>query len=1302
MPGLGIDNKDLGELEEQIDSLKQEMQDLKSALQGEAETSERQRLEEAIQAKEQTLIYLEGELEEADEETQGLRRSSRRRNPTEKMHALQTEVAEKKVKGLLCMYDQWKILVRTARNQLKSDIPESELGLLIDTLVKTSRVEAAAELAAKEAEYEMQFEEQKQKCVLERLQAEREVRAARARLEVYNQATKREDSNTEKRNTRETKRDKASVFSTQIATDSEKQGLAKKSPKPPCVLCQDSRHQLHGCSKFMAMSLEERRKYIKEKRLCYGCLKPGHGVKDCRYRHICTASLCHRVTIKELPPITPAQAIRILESDFKNSGVDSKMVSQDDIVFLNMMNEGIHKNSQGHYEMPLPFKKRPSLPDNKQLATVRLNHLKRKLLKDGRHKEHYVKFMNEVIERGDTEEIKDHGIEGERWYIPHHGVYHNKKSDKLRVVFDCSAKYQETSLNDHLLSGPDLTNNLTGVLIRFRQYPVALTCDIERMFHQFHVNENDRNYLRFLWWKGGDLNTQPEEFRMKVHLFGAASSPGCANYGMKQLAKENRDLYPLGSQFVMKNFYVDDGVTSVKSTEDAIQLAREAQELCTRGGLRLHKFVSNDRAVLESIQPSERGADVKNLDLSFDDLPLERALGIQWDIESDCFRLQVNLKIQPETRRGILSTVASLYDPLGFVAPFLLKGKGILQDMCRRGIGWDDPLTDELQPQWERWRSDLVNLDKITIPRCYAPADFGKIIKTELHHFSDASTKGYGQCTYLRLQNKEGDVHCALVIGKSRVSPTKITTIPRLELSAAVVSVKISDMLKEELGFPDAKEVFWTDSKVVLGYINNEARRFHTFVANRLQKIHLTTTPHQWKYVPTDENPADHASRGLTASELSSSIWFTGPQFLWKKEIVLPEDGIPELTIGDPEVRSAQALKTKTTEQVSIVDRLSKLSSWSRATRAIARILRRISKNRSNCLTTVTERENAERVIIRSLQEQVYEDELQLIRKGVPLPSHNELYRLDAFLDEDGVLKVGGRLCNSSLSNLLKHPAIIPKHHHISKMIIACCHENVKHQGKGLTINEIRSNGYWIPGINRAVATHIRQCMSCRRHRKPTEEQRMADLPPERVDPSPPFTYCGMDCFGPFLVRQGRKVNKRLDDASLRAFLYEAMAIVNSRPLTTDNLNDPNSLDPLTPNHLLTMKSIRALPPPGAFVREDMYARKRWRHVQYLAEQFWSRWRREYLANIAIRQRWHTSRRNLQIGDIVMVRDDNLPRNEWRFGRVSETTADKDGLVRRVQVCLGDRKLGKKGERVHKLSVIERPVQKLVLLLETS
>lgn len=153
-------------------------------------------------------------------------------------------------------------------------------------------------------------------------------------------------------------------------------------------------------------------------------------------------TICHRVCIKELPPVTPADVIKVLESDFKDAGEDNKTVSQDDILFLTKLQQGIRKNDHGHYEMPLPFKRRPHLLNNKQLAIVRLNHLKRKLLKDEKYKEHYVRFMEEVIERGDEEEVHDEGKDGEKWYIPHHGVYHPKKPDKLHVVFDCSAKYQ--------------------------------------------------------------------------------------------------------------------------------------------------------------------------------------------------------------------------------------------------------------------------------------------------------------------------------------------------------------------------------------------------------------------------------------------------------------------------------------------------------------------------------------------------------------------------------------------------------------------------------------------------------------------------------------------------------------------------------------------------------------------------------------------------------------------------------------------------------------------------------------------
>ena len=174
----------------------------------------------------------------------------------------------------------------------------------------------------------------------------------------------------------------------------------------------------------------------------------------------------------------------------------------------------------------------------------------------------------------------------------------------------------------------------------------------------------------------------------------------------------------------------------------------------------------------------------------------------------------------------------------------------------------------------------------------------------------------------------------------------------------------------------------------------------------------------------------------------------------------------------------------------------------------------------------------------------------------------------------------------------------------------------------------------------------------------------------------------------------------RLDDTSLRTFFYEALSIINNRPLTMDTISDPKSPEPLTPNHLLTMKTSLPLPPPGNFVREDLYARKRWRRVQFLTEQFWNRWRKEYLTNINLRQQWHAPKRNVQVGDVVLLKEDSTPRNVWKLARVVEASEDDDGLVRKVKVQVGTRDLGKKGEHLKQVSVLERPVQKLVVLVE--
>ncbi|XP_039882945.1 uncharacterized protein LOC120730589 [Simochromis diagramma] len=240
------------------------------------------------------------------------------------------------------------------------------------------------------------------------------------------------------------------------------------------------------------------------------------------------AGICHRVTVKELPSVTPASVIKALENDFLDTNHKEGSVSQEDIQFLEMLNENIHYNEEDHLEMPLPFRERPQLPNNKQLAMFRLKRLKGKMDKNPKYKEDYIKFMNSVFKDGDAEEAD--GTSGSNtWYIPHHGVYHPRKPEKIRVVFDCSAKHEGISLNDHLLTGPDLINALAGVLCRFREHQIAIMCDVEKMFHRFHVNPEDRDFLRFLWWKDGNTDTEPKEYRMRVHIFGAASSPGCAN-----------------------------------------------------------------------------------------------------------------------------------------------------------------------------------------------------------------------------------------------------------------------------------------------------------------------------------------------------------------------------------------------------------------------------------------------------------------------------------------------------------------------------------------------------------------------------------------------------------------------------------------------------------------------------------------------------------------------------------------------------------------------------------------------------
>ena len=414
-------------------------------------------------------------------------------------------------------------------------------------------------------------------------------------------------------------------------------------------------------------------------------------------------------TTKTKEIFNPLQVRQMMEIDFIEPGGKNIELSIEDQRFVKKLSDNIQQQDDGHYVMPLPLKSNQiALPNNRPLAFKRLMQLKCRFRRNPLFRQDYVKFMNEVITNW-AEKIPDFELNldnGNVNYVPHTGVYHPKKPGKIRVVFDCSAEFEGVSINDYLLRGPNLMNGLVGVLCRFRLEEVALVADIKAMFHQFLVCKGDRDLLRFLWWENGDTKKPVKEYRMMVHLFGAVSSPGCANFGLKRAADDGEiEFGEAAVNFVRNNFYVDDGLISVSSVKEAIDLLRNSRDLCARAELKLHEVVSNKLEVLECLPESDR-ATSKSFNIRTDSLPLERALGVVWCIQNDTFQFRINTR------------------------------------------------------------------------------------------------------------NK---VRCSFVLGKARVASLK-----QITPTAAVVLGKMNKFLKDESKLVNVKEYFLVDSKIVLGYINDE------------------------------------------------------------------------------------------------------------------------------------------------------------------------------------------------------------------------------------------------------------------------------------------------------------------------------------------------------------------------------------------------------------------------------------------------------------------------------------------------
>ena len=824
-----------------------------------------------------------------------------------------------------------------------------------------------------------------------------------------------------------------------------------------------------------------------------------------------------------------------------------KPTSVEDIKSLNVL-ESQTTFVNGHYQVPMLWRDDcVKLQDNRQVAERRFNSLQKRLSADSGFREKYSSVVNGYIDSGYARELTVEEVSLQKprvWYLPHHGVTNPNKPGKVRVVFDAAADCKGGSLNSHLMTGPDLTNNLFTVIQRFRINPVALVADVAEMFHQVAVRDEDSDALRFLWKRDVSIPGPPMVYKMLVHIFGAKDSPCCANYALRQAATGLKsDVCDEVRHTILNNFYVDDMLKSVPDVPSAIKLAGEMTETLALHGFKLTKWMSSSREVIASLPLDLRAK--PDLDLDLEQLPVERALGIRWDVERDSFFFVPVMKDVTMTKRGIISAVSSIFDPCGFLSPFTFTAKRLIQDIWREDLQWDDVIPGTLQQRWRTWYDDLPYLKDLHIPRYYG---YIPGMETELHLFCDASEGGFASVAFVRMTDSRGLVTCSFLAGKTHVSPVKnCLTIPKLELQGAVMAVRLSSALKDEFGVGFCKTIFWTDAITVLRYINNERRRWKIFVANRITEIREDSEPGQWRYVPSKLNPADCATRGLSAADLNlQSMWLRGPDFLWQNQLEWPaQPDIQPPKDDDENLKKININLTAGRENTGFMDGIcinkiinpKLFSSWFRLMKHTAWVLRavrnfaaRSSKYQvqsvSGVMLSRVELRNAELAMVRSAQQESLAKEFQQLQAGKNIDSRSSILCLNPFFSSENVICVGGRLRKATDLEVC-HQIILPYDHHVTRLILNDVHLKTAHGGPEHMIAEVRLQ-YWPIKCRQLAKGIVHDCMDCRRHTVTPKPPIMADLPVQRITAgSKPFEFTGLDYFGPIMVKRGRSRLKR-------------------------------------------------------------------------------------------------------------------------------------------------------------------------------
>lgn len=824
---------------------------------------------------------------------------------------------------------------------------------------------------------------------------------------------------------------------------------------------------------------------------------------------------------------------------------ESKIRSKEEQACEDLFMKEHYRNENGRYVVPIPLKGDNSLLGNSyNRAYAQFRAMESKFCRNPVFREQYVRFMNDFIIQGHMTEFNQTIAKNEaHFYAPHHGI----DNGKFRVVFSGAAiTTSGQSFNDIQMTGERLQDNLNDIILRFRLFKIALNADIKQMYRQVLIDPAYRQLQLVLW--RDTFNKPLKTYSLNTVTYGMKYASHSAVRALRQLAIDSRNQYPNASSVTLSSFYMDDLVVSVDTEDEAFELQHELQLMMESCGFDLRKWSSNSWSFSSEFDTESGNANPLLFAPEGDNV--HSVLGVTWNQQSDQFQYVVKIENETEnvTKRSITSIIAKFFDPTGMLSPVIVRGKIFIRDCWIKQLDWDQQIAGEFLNRWREFHSTLKQLENIRIPRWIFAS---KTLNFDLHCFCDASNAAYSAVVYYRIAAKDGLIRSGILSAKTKVAPKKILTIPKLELSGALLLTRLVTSIKSAFGNKVDKITYWTDSTIVLSWINTEAHRLKVFVANRIAEIQEATEQCDWKYISTSINPADIASRGCDATELiDNELWWYGPDFL-----SLPENNWPSSKFDlSEQAKNDVKAEIKTEERnnqqnplVAVVstendmlfcekfDNFTKLCAVTAyAMRFIAKCKKSVESRKLNSAAykkraqgvklvwpvNVDELIHAENTWLIKLQALEFADEVKACIKGKNLNKGSKLLSAAPFIDLNGILRVGGRLVNANISYDEKHPIILPGKHFVTKLIINMHHLDKGHGGVQLTTRSVRER-YWIIGGRNAIRQVVFGCVTCTRYRKDaTAKQKMAPLVENRVNVERPFTHVSLDYCGPFEVKR--------------------------------------------------------------------------------------------------------------------------------------------------------------------------------------